>query len=461
MLSKLQAHILGFCRSVELSLAIVKGDRGWQPVYFLAEYDYRPPEDFFRTLFCTSEFRIISGRVQVMQWQGIVEQVRKGGELTVTLEGGETLLIVLAGWNALAPVFVTGSESRQAWNRSWPHIRIDFQGGANEIKSGLWEVIQNAVVTYRVPYPTVSEAVSDILRISEDRLAFKTSQAVHGSLLIPLFVSFESAAYVRKEQSVALAAVVSYYSKLNSESLQVSARVGTRDETVERLPRTALLKGTAREHGQALCKSEWQADVETPANSIRRTTFYLVYEAIQDSPLLVDELHLMSVSDLASKSEIERLMTERTDTTERDHLLMIEKRLFDEKGKNFEEGVFRLLCRMGFDVVWEGRNYPFDILAASPNGCLVVECTWDTPSVAMTQELMNQARSYRTAENPLVLPVLATNRVSWNDLDKDLLSMERRGEVYFMTRDRLMNALEKLKVESASRTTAYLGLFKC
>jgi hypothetical protein len=278
---------------------------------------------------------------------------------------------------------------------------------------------------------------------------------------MPLFVSFESAAYVRKEQSVALAAVVSYYSKLNPESLQVSARVGARDETVERLSKTGLPKGTACEHERSLCKSEWQTGIETPANSIRRTTFYLVYEAIQDSPLLVDELHLMSVSDLTSKSEIERLMTERTDTPERDYLLMIEKRLFDEKGKDFEKGVFRLLCRMGFDVVWEGRNHPFDILAASPNGCLVVECTWDTPSVAMAQELMTQACSYRTPENPLVLPVLVTNRISWSDLDKALLSMERRGEVFFMTRDRLMNALDKLKVESASRTTAYLGLFKC
>lgn len=420
-----------------------------------------PPEDSFKTLFRSSEFRIISGRVQVTQWQGIVEQVRKSGDVTVTLEEGETLPIVLAGWNALTPVFVTGLESRQAWNRNWPHVRIDFQGGTNEIKSGLWEVMQNAVVTYKLPYSTVSEAVSDILRIREERLEFKTSQAVHGSLLIPLFVSFESGAYVRKEQSVALAAVVSYYSKLNSESLRVSARVGARDETVERLPKTGLPKGTAREHGQHLRKLEWQASVQTPASSIRRTIFYLVYEAIQDSPLLVDELHLMSVSDLTSKSEIERLMTERTDTPERDYLLMIEKRLFDEKGKEFEKGVFRLLCRMGFDVVWEGRNHPFDILAASSNGCLVVECTWDTPSVAMAQELMDQARSYRTEENPLVLPVLATNRISWSDLDKDLLSMERRGEVYFMTRDRLMNALDKLKIESVSRTTTYLGLFKC
>ena len=130
------------------------------------------------------------------------------------------------------------------------------------------------------------------------------------------------------------------------------------------------------------------------------------------------------------------------------------------KGGEFEEGVFRLLCRMGFDVAWENRNHPFDILAASPNGCLVVECAWDTPSVAMARELIDQSQSYRSTENPLVLPVLATNRTSWSDLDKDLLNMELRGEVYFMTRDRLMQALEKLEVESASRTATYLGLFK-
>ena len=316
------------------------------------------------------------------------------------------------------------------------------------------------MATYEVPYPTVSEAVSDILKIKEERLEFKTSHKVHGSVLIPLFASFDSADYVRENQKVVLAASVGYYSELNYESLHVSARIGRRDETVERLSKSGLPKAAVRALGGAVCRSEWRSNVETPANSIRHTTFYLLYEDLQDFPLLADELHLRAVSVLTPKSEIERLMTERTGRREQDYLLKIEKRLFDAKGVEFEEGVFKLLCRMGFDVAWENRNPPFDILAASPNGCLVVECTWDTPSVAMARELIDQAQSCRSTENPLVLPVLATNRTSWSDLDKDLLNMELRGKVYFMTRDRLMQALEKLEVESASRTATYLGLFK-
>jgi hypothetical protein len=462
-LSKFEAHILRFCRSVKLSLAIVKGDQGWQPLYFLGEYDYLPPEGSFKTLFRSPEFRIISGRVQMTQWQGVMEFVRKAGKLTVSLEEGETLAIGFSGWNALAPIFGNGLESRQAWNRSWPHIQIDFHGGANEIESGLWEVMQNAVVTNEVPYSTVSEAVSHILRIKEERLEFRSTRAVHGSVLIPLFASFESARYDRARHGFHLVATVMYHSSVDSEKLSVSARVERHNENIERLRKTGLPGTKIIGPEKDLHRSEWRSPVEIPATSVRHTTFYLVYEAIEDLPLLIDEEHLRSVPVLTPESEIERLMTERSDRRRLDYLMKVEKQLLDTKGDQFEEAVFMLLSRMGFDVAWESKNRSFDVLAASPNGCLLVECTADPPSVRMAEELRDEARSYTNAKNPRVLAVLATNQTPWNELesDLDLVKMEReRGEVYFLTRDRLKRVLEELKSESQARSERHLRSFE-
>ncbi|MGA2238798.1 MAG: hypothetical protein ABSG74_06275 [Candidatus Bathyarchaeia archaeon] len=463
MRGKLEAHVLGFCKSVKLSLAIVKGKQDWQPVYFLAEYDYLPPVSSFKTLFRSPEFCVISSRVQMIQCQGFMERVRKGGKFVVSLEEGETLTIVFAGWNALAPVFVTGLESRQAWNRSWPHLQIDFHGGANEIESGLWEIIQNAVVTYEVPYSTVSEAVSDILKIKEERLEFKSTRAVHGSVLIPLFVSFESAKYDRARDKFHLVAKILHHSRIDSERLFVSARVEGREGRIEKLRKTQLPATRIVGPEKDLHRSEWWSPVETPATSVRHTTFYLVYEGIGDLSLLVDEEHLRSVPVLTAKSEIERLMTERSNRRELDYLTKIEKQLLDAKGEQFEEAVFMLLSRMGFDVAWENKNHSFDVLAASPNGCLVVECTSDPPSVRMAEELRNEAQSYENEKNPRVLAVLATNQTMWNELesDLDLVKMEREhGQVYFLTRDRLKRALEELKSESLARSERYLRSFE-
>ena len=170
MLSKLQPHLLSFCRSVKLSLAIVKGDQGWQPLYFLAEYDHALPDGLFKTLFHTPQFRIISGRMDTDQWHSYYQEIRHGGKFTVSLDGGQTQTVVLAAWHEDRPSFVTGLESRQAWNRTWPYVQIDFHGGPNEIESSLWTLMKNAAVTYEVPYSSVSEAVSDILKIRKTGL---------------------------------------------------------------------------------------------------------------------------------------------------------------------------------------------------------------------------------------------------------------------------------------------------
>jgi hypothetical protein len=389
--------------------------------------------------------------------------VRKGGKLVIPVEGGETLAIVFASWNALAPVFVIGLESRQAWNRSWPHLRIDFHGGANEIESGLWEVMQNAVVTYEVPYSTVSEAVGDILKIKEERLEFRTTRAVHGSILIPLFASFESARYKRGKDKFHLVAMVAHHSKVDSERLFVSARVESREGTVERLRKTRLPDGGILGPEEDLRRSEWRSLIEARAASVRHTTLNLVYEGIEDLSLLIDEEHLRLVPVLTDKSELERLMTERSDRRELDYLMKIERQLLDAKGEKFEEAVFMLLSRMGFDVAWESKNRSFDVLAASPNGCLVIECTSDPPSVAMAEELRDEAQCYKTEKNPRVLAVLATNQTPWNELasDVDLAKMEREhGKVYFLTRDRLKRILEELKLESLGRSEKYLRRFE-
>jgi hypothetical protein len=323
--------------------------------------------------------------------------------------------------------------------------------------------MRNAVVTYNVPYSSVSEAVSDILEIKEDRLEFKTGQKVHGTVLLPLFASFDSARYERDKNRLHLSAIVVHHSKVNSGRLFVSARVERREETVERLRKTRLPDSRILGPEEDLRRSEWKSLVDAPATSVRHTIFHLVYEAIEDFPLLIDEDHLRLVPVLTAKSEIERLMTERSDRRGLDYLTKIEKHLLDAKGDQFEEAVYMLLSRMGFDVAWESKNRSFDVLAASPNGCLVVECTSDPPSAVMAEELRDEAQSYKNEKTPRVLAVLATNQTLWSDLESDIdvVKMEReRGEVYFLTRDRLKRVLEELKLESLGRSEKYLRRFE-
>ncbi len=203
--------------------------------------------------------------------------------------------------------------------------------------------------------------------------------------------------------------------------------------------------------------------MQTPTASVHGTSFHLTYEGLEGTPLPIDEDHLRFVPVIVPKTEIEKLMTEGSDRRRLDNLMKIEKLLLDGKGTEFEEGMFMLLCRMGFDVAWESRQSRFDLLAVSPNGCLIMECTSDQPSVAQAEDLEERASSYRNERNPLVLPVLATNLTLLSEVESDsqLIKLERHsGEVYFLTRDRLKRLLDKVKHESLGRTEEYLELFQ-
>lgn len=459
-LGKLQPHLLSFCNSVRASLAIVKGDQDWKPVYFLAEYDYRSPDRVFKMLFDTPRFRIISGRVGKTEWEAYHHQILHGGKFTLVLQDGNWLTVVFSGWEQRNPCFVTGIESRHGWNRIWPHVQVDFKGGRT-IEHDLWMFMRNAAVTYEVPYSSVSEAVSHILDIKEDRLEFRSSEDAHGTILLPIFASFQSVRYERRGEKLHLVATVVYHCKLNPEKLFVSARLQRHDRTIERFHKTRLTGARVVGPEEGLCRCERSTPVEAAAVDVDRATFHLSYEPPDYSPLPIDEDHLRFVPVVTADSEIQRLMTERSDRRGLNYLMKIEKQLLDKKGKDFEEAVFMLLSRMGFDVAWESKDSPVDIIAASPNGCLVVQCTSDQPSVAMARDLKDHAQCYRNAENPRVLPVLATNQSMSSQIhnDVDLARMEQQREVYFLARDRLATLLEELKHESLRRTEKYLVQF--
>ena len=453
-------HIRDFYKSVKLSLAIVRGKEEWQPVYFLAEYDYLPPQGSFKVVFDTPQFQVLSGNIPTTQWECYNKVILNGGEFSISLEYEGSLTIAFTKWPQDGPYFETGYEARSAWKRPWPCVLTNFHGGNQVIDNSLWTLMRNAAITYEVPYSSVSEAVSDILRISEDRLEFKASQMVHGSVLLPIFASFETARYVQDQQKLHLSATLLHHSKVDPETLYVSARVETREQKPERLPRKSLtgmkIAAPEKEH----CRSEWRSPVETGVCSVRHTYFYLVHEATKSFRLLIDEAHLGFVPELTTKSEIERLMKEppsgATNRRRLDYAMKIRKGILEKQGKEFEEAMFMLLCRMGFDVAWENENSPFDILAVSPNGCLVVECKSKPPAAAMAEELRDLARSYTNENNPHVTPVLATNLVKLSDLDRDLMQVWQRNEICMLTRDRLEHLLDAVDDESLGRSERYL-----
>jgi hypothetical protein len=449
-------HIFSFYESVKLSLAVVRGKEEWQPVYFLAEYDYLSPIGSFKVVFDTPQFRILSGSIDTGEWDGYYNEILNGGAFLISLENGDYLRITFPKWPQDGPCFETGEEARSAWKRPWPCVRTNFHGGNQAIDTSLWTLMKNAAMTYKVPYASVAEAVSDILGITEANLEFKNSQMVHGSILFPIFASFESAKYVRERQKLHLSATVVYHCKVNPETLYVSARVETREQGAERLQKRSMASTTIPGREQELCRSEWRSPVETAAGSVRHTNFYLINEAIESFSLLIDEANLRFVPELVTELEIRRLMTEKTDRRELDHIMKIEKGLLERQGKDFEEALFMLLCRMGFDVAWENENSPFDILAVSPNGCLVVECKSKPPTAAMAEELRDLARSYVNENNPYVMPVLATNLTKLSDLDRDLMQVWQRNEVCMLTRDRLEQLLNAVKHESLEKSERYL-----
>jgi hypothetical protein len=190
-------------------------------------------------------------------------------------------------------------------------------------------------------------------------------------------------------------------------------------------------------------------------------SFHLTYEGLQGTPLPIDEDYLGFVPVIVPKTEIERLMTDRG-RRQLDNLTKVESLLLDGKGEKFEQGTFMLLCRMGFDVAWESKQNRFDLLAVSPNGSLIVECTSDPPSAAQAEDLKERASAYRNESNPLVLPIFATNLTQLGEVESDteLIKLEQQAEVYFLTRDRLKRLLEEVKYESVSRTEKYLTRFQ-
>jgi len=455
MLDKMHPYLFSFYKSIKLSLALVRGEEAWQPLYFLAEYDYHVPTGSFRTLFYTPQFRMILGSIDTGQWDSYSQVIRNGGRFLINLECGDSLTIAFPPWKQDGPYFETGCDARMGWNRAWPHIRVDFHGTSELIERSLWELMENAVITYDVPYSSISEAVSDIFHVNEERLEFKASQSQHGSVLLPIFASFDLAKYDREGNKLRLVTQVICHSKVNREKLYVSARVEAANHAVERVQKTQL-KSAIVGLEEELCRSEWLSEPKLPAASVHHTRFYLVYDLINDSPFLIDQEYLRSVPALTTKSEINRLMEERSDRRRLDYWTKIERSLLDKKGEDFEKAVFMLLSRSGFDVAWESKNSDIDILAVSPNGCLVVECTWDPPSTAMAQELKELAQSYRNEKNPRVLPVLATNQTSSDDLDQDMKKMHQDGEVFFLTRDRLKQLVDAVQHESLARTEKYL-----
>ena len=455
-LNTILPYIRDFYKSVKLGLAIVRGKEEWQPVYFLAEYDYLPPLGSFKVAFDTPQFQVLSGNIPTTQWECYNEVILNGGEFSIPLEHEDSLTITFTKWPQDGPYFETGYEARSTWKRPWPCILTNFHGGNQVIDNSLWTLMRNAAITYDVPYSSVSEAVSDILGMSEDKLEFKTSQMVHGSVLLPIFASFDSAKYLRDEQKLHLVATVVYHSKVNPEKVCVSARIGRRDQRTERLQKRSLSSTRIIGPEEELCRSQWRSPVDTAAALINHAVFNLSFEVTDGSPLHIDETHLGFVPELTTESEIERLMMEKTDRRRLDHYMKIEKGLLEKKGKDFEEALFMLLCRIGFDVAWESENSSFDILAVSPNGCLIVECTSDPPTVTMAEELKTLAQSYKSEKNPYCMPVLATNLTKSSDLDYDLQKMQQENEVYLLTRDRLKQLFDAVKHESLTRTERYL-----
>ena len=434
----------------------MKGEQSWQPLYFLAEHDYLLPNEIFKTLFDTPQFKMISGSISTSQWEVYSREISNGGSFSVSLKDGDHLTIVFKPWTQSGPYFATGYEARSGWNRTWPHVRIDFKGPSGAIESSLWTLMANAAITYDVPYSSISEAVSEIFKINEDRLEFRRGDFPEGSVLFPIFAAFDLAKYDRSEQKLRLVARIIYHSKATPERLYVSAKLEASDKRVERARRTRLKSGKVVGPEKELCRVEWSSPVELPAASVRYARVNLVYDPIDDSPVLIDQEYLRLVSALTNNSEIKRLMEEKSDRRRVDYWTKLEKGLLDGKGDAFEEAMFTLLSRAGFDVSWESKNNPFDIFAASPNGCLVVECTRDPPSVAMAQELKELAESYVNEKNPRVLPVLATNQTASGDLDQDMNRMHQDGGVYFLTRDRLKQLLDAVRQESLVRTEKYL-----
>ncbi len=456
MMSKLRSHLDSFYRSVELSLVITQGKQGWLPVYFLAEYSHLPSDEMFRILFDAPESLIISGHIDKSAWDDYVGKIQDGGQVTPSLTNGNSVAVTFEQWSKSDTRFATGLEARLGWKRMWPHFRTNFRGPSGSIEPGLWSVMENAARTYVVPYSSFSEAVSDILHVREESLEFRTHSTVHGAVLLPIFAAFDSVKYDQSGQKVGLAATVILHSKENHEKVCVSARLETFDKAVMRIKKTHVPQPKVRGPEEGCCRSVWLAPLDLDAASIRDTRLSLAYDVVDSSPFLIDEENLRSVPALTAKSEIKRLMESRSDRRRLDYWLKIEKWLLDEKGEKFEEAVFRLLARIGFDVAWESKNNPIDILAISPNGCLVVDCTSDPPSAAMAQELKELARSYTNESNPYVMPVLATNQIVTSDLDQDLQRMQQNNEVYFLTRDRLRSLLGDVESESLARTARYL-----
>jgi hypothetical protein len=461
-LRKVQDHIMNFCKSVKLTLAVVRGDQEWKPVYLLAEYSYLPSEVAFKALFDTPQFRIVSGRIDVHTWETNKKAIVDGTCLYIPLEQEGSLTIAFRGkWAQSGVYFRTGQSVRSEWNRRWPCLVTNLVGGKT-IDPGLWSLMENVAITYVTPYTSISEVINDVLGLPREKLRFEVDRIVHGSVLLPIFACLESANYEREKQKVSLVAKLVYHSNVDLGKIGVSARVEKRDQTVERLPKSSPADETAFTSEGELLVAEWESLVEASVTSINRTSLYLSYEEIESLPLLIDEKTLFSVPEVTSREEIERIMTKKAiggRAQKLDYLLKIEKMLFGQKSNEFEEALFILLCRLGFDVAWENRNDPLDILALSPNGCLAVECTLASPNTVMARELKNKAQQYRSQENPRVIPVLALSQTTSSELDQGLQKMEQEGEICILTKDRLKQLLDALKKESSCRTEHYLSRY--
>jgi hypothetical protein len=463
-LDGLHAKTADFYQSVKLSLAIVKKDLAWKPLYFQAEYDHLPSESFFKRLFDAPRFCIVSERMDIDLWEGIEGAIVPGGAgFPVYFEPTEhtparPLQVSFEGkWQRRGPSFETGLDARLGWNHRWPRLLCEYEGETME--PDLWTLMQN--VADINAYNSISEVINDKFGFSKDKFRFEANRLSRGLLVYPIFTSFESASYARERQKVRLVARVVYHSKQKPENICISARIEPRDEDVERLEKSHVATGKTQENlEKELLVSSWESVVKAPAPSIVRSNLSLSCELTESLSLQIDEWPLKSVPELTSRLEINKIMTEKATAGRNralDYFLKIEKMLLGLKGDEFEEAMFMLLCRLGFEVAWQHKNDPVDIVALSPNGCLVVGCTSAPPTVAMAEDLVKQAQSYRNENNPVVMPVLALNQTDSSDLSQDLQKMQQEEQICFLTKDKLRSLFDVAREESSDRTERYLS----
>jgi len=449
--------------SIDLGVAIVSFKRKWHAIFVKATLSYKKPYRFFNSVVRTPKFRILRGSFPSSEFETLLRILSQGGQLNVPITSRLTIGVLFREWKRCSVSFEQGRYIKDQYGIEYPSHIVRF-----ESDWAAWRELEREVnfllQCNDVPYADYAESISQNLSFKKDRLEIDRDGKPRGYLLIPIYARIFDCRYGLEGGQFSLDIITEFYHKIPFGKLALSSRIEMRDGTRIYIRKQRLQKlDIQRTREMCIARKTLKARTDPSETS------WIVINLVLDNrePILLDKMMERELKVLLPETKISQIMREYEfkGREQTEYLEKTWKKLMEGKGHEFEDAVFTMLTRLGFDAVLEARqkNHLYDILACSPQGVLIVECTSDRISKVMAEKIYSTASEIQKQLKVRAIPLIFTNQINSNELDANVQDFCRRSRVLIVTRDRISTIIEIALEQRPARTFLFWQFFyeKC